>query len=395
MEELEASGRAAAEEYYDEQRERQAQEDFNRELRTGLVEFSEAFQREWETINSRHGHAVAAQREEDRKAESAEMDFNLACSDAKRHFSRLLGALAAEPAAPELGGPPVPAEARRHWNQVASGASELKKHVLLSQPMKTALSVRLPSSPNPIATLRLEQVLREQRLTDYNAPWARDGCVLRALAFACLVPLGYWCEVGIMNTTASAAQFSPDLGAIGLLQLGLALPMVLLLLRRLIIVRITHGERARRRIERIGQSTRQAIASFRAAFASEDGGLEGWILKALAPESLTPQLATEEAKQCLQSLVTAEQNVKSAQERRGAAHAARHAVAEETKPLRDQFSFMHSELRRVGQQILRGVRAPGRQIALASCRACGGPVTSETHLCPYCGGHCASSSGAE
>jgi len=53
--------------------------------------------------------------------------------------------------------------------------------------------------------------------------------------------------------------------------------------------------------------------------------------------------------------------------------------------VKSQREFMSAELRRVGGQILRGFRAASAPIALAQCPGCGGPVTSESTDCPYCG----------
>jgi uncharacterized Zn finger protein (UPF0148 family) len=46
---------------------------------------------------------------------------------------------------------------------------------------------------------------------------------------------------------------------------------------------------------------------------------------------------------------------------------------------------MCGEIRRVGSEIIRGLRVPDRKITAQDCPTCGGPVTSESGKCPYCG----------
>ena len=59
--------------------------------------------------------------------------------------------------------------------------------------------------------------------------------------------------------------------------------------------------------------------------------------------------------------------------------------SEERRKVRAQYSYMYGEIRRVGSEIIRGLRVPDRKIISLDCPNCGGPVTSESGQCPYCG----------
>lgn len=50
-----------------------------------------------------------------------------------------------------------------------------------------------------------------------------------------------------------------------------------------------------------------------------------------------------------------------------------------------QYNYMCGEIRRVGSEIIKGLRVPDRKISALDCPNCGGPVTSESRKCPYCG----------
>jgi hypothetical protein len=63
----------------------------------------------------------------------------------------------------------------------------------------------------------------------------------------------------------------------------------------------------------------------------------------------------------------------------------RYSDPPEVQALKKRFAHMESEVRRVGRQIIAGLRVRSATIRLRQCKSCGGPVSSETSSCPYCG----------
>lgn len=57
----------------------------------------------------------------------------------------------------------------------------------------------------------------------------------------------------------------------------------------------------------------------------------------------------------------------------------------EVAALKQRHDFMQAEIRRVGRQILAGLRVRSASLRLFRCPACAGPMSSETSSCPYCG----------
>lgn len=63
----------------------------------------------------------------------------------------------------------------------------------------------------------------------------------------------------------------------------------------------------------------------------------------------------------------------------------RYSDPPEVRALKERFAHMEGEIRRVGRQIIAGLRVRSATIRLMQCPSCGGPVSSETSSCPYCG----------
>jgi predicted nucleic-acid-binding Zn-ribbon protein len=53
--------------------------------------------------------------------------------------------------------------------------------------------------------------------------------------------------------------------------------------------------------------------------------------------------------------------------------------------IRVQYNYLREEIRRVGSEILRGIRVAEKKIQVIECPRCGGPASEEAARCPYCG----------
>lgn len=59
-------------------------------------------------------------------------------------------------------------------------------------------------------------------------------------------------------------------------------------------------------------------------------------------------------------------------------------VVADFRSIKAQYEYMRLKIRNTGEEIIKGLRVPGRNIRVVTCPKCGGPVCSEENSCPYC-----------
>lgn len=397
---LASEQREAEERWYEEQSREREREAEARELREGLQAFDAQFQQEWLATNEALDAYRRSRAELAARINQAAQQKNAEDYQARSAISQLKTHLLGLPIDAHV--VPIPPEGGTAWTRFARAS-----HRVADNPFLSSEGWRIATNqPNLLAVWHLLHRIASPKLTSETprATLPSSAPPLGGL-LGCLGVLAVQAAFGVMGLAAGVVLLDGWTVARSVAILFFSAPICLVLSLRAYASSSLFDRGLIRALEELRLATTELLACMPPGGRTrppapqlprrlQHSG-ETWVKAAFGP-LLTWAETVFDATVDLSSISVDDTSSKLAahiRQVRGRRDSYAHNEAvlraqgdtAEGLALAKRYSYMEAEIRRVGRQVISGIRVRSAPIKLVQCPACSGPVSAETAKCPYCG----------